>query len=487
MARKWLRRDRLTIAGITLALAVVTGIGLRMWTLTSSLGALDSDEAVWGLMSLRVLDGELPTFFWAQEYGGTHEVLLTSLVVALVGPSALAIRLVPLALFAVAVWLVRSIGRATVGEPAATYAAALMCVFPAYLIWKSTRAHGFYGSGLVLGLLAVLILVKLRDRDSPRLYAALGLVLGLGLWATPQVGLLALPGIAWLVARRPAALRGAAFALPAAVLGALPWILWNVEHDWASFDRAVEEESGKYLGRLRGFGTALLPTALGLRSPFSLDWVVGAPLGWLALGAAVLCFGLLALRDRRSIAPFLVIAAAYPFLFALSPFAWFTEEPRYLVLLCPVVALLFGHLVARTRLAPLLVAACALLSVAGLVQMERAFAVTADGRKLPSDLQPLVDTLDREQVRHVLADYQLAYVLTFDTNERIVAAPIGQPRHEEQKRAVLADQRRAYATVAGSPLDAVWRNELRDRRRRVAGGFAVYLPGRDAASTRRGP
>ncbi|MBA2385362.1 MAG: hypothetical protein H0V68_11975, partial [Actinobacteria bacterium] len=166
---------------------------------------------------------------------------------------------------------------------------------------------------------------------------------------------------------------------------------------------------------------------------------------------------------------------AYPFLFALSPFAWFTEEPRYLVLLSPIMALLFGYVVGRTRFAPVAVAACALLSIAGLARMDDSFAVTADSHRLP-ELGPLVAALDREHVRHALADYQLAYVLTFETKERIVAAPLGQPRHEGQKRAVLADAGRAYVTVAGSTRDGEWRSELRGRRRRIAGGFAVYLP-----------
>jgi hypothetical protein len=106
--------------------------------------------------------------------------------------------------------------------------------------------------------------------------------------------------------------------------------------------------------------------------------------------------------------------------------------------------------------------------------MVDSFAVTADGRKLPA-LAPLVAELDRAQVRHALADYQLAYVLTFETDERIVAAPLGQPRHAGQQRAVLSDQRRAYVTVAGSTRDTEWRSQLRGGERRLAGGFALYL------------
>jgi hypothetical protein len=169
-----------------------------------------------------------------------------------------------------------------------------------------------------------------------------------------------------------------------------------------------------------------------------------------------------------------VIAAAYPFLFALSPFAYFTEEPRYLVLLIPIVALLFGHVAGKTRFAPVAVAACTLLSIAGLARMDDAFAVRADERPVP-ELGPLVATLDHEHVRHVLADYHLAYVITFETNERIVAGSLEQVRHEGQQGAVLTDKRRAYVTIAGSSRDAEWRSELRGRVRRIVGGFAVYL------------
>ncbi|MBA2383759.1 MAG: hypothetical protein H0V68_03740, partial [Actinobacteria bacterium] len=49
MARERMGRAGLPVARITLALAVAAGIGLRVWTLGSPLGALDGDEAVWGL------------------------------------------------------------------------------------------------------------------------------------------------------------------------------------------------------------------------------------------------------------------------------------------------------------------------------------------------------------------------------------------------------------------------------------------------------
>lgn len=460
---------------MTLVAAIAVGVGLRVWVLSGSLGALDGDEAVWGLMARHVLDGEIPTFFWAQEYGGSHEVLLTSVVFAVAGSSTIAMRLVPLLLFAVGVWLVRRIGRETLGEPAATYAAAIFCVWPAYEIWKSTRAHGFYGSGLVLALLAVLLVIRLSRGGGYRQAAALGLVLGLGLWATPQVGLLALPALGWLVVRRPTVLRLAPVAGLAALLGALPWILWNVDYDWASFDRAVEGESGRYPGRLRGFATAALPTAMGLRVPFSLEWVPGAAIGWGLLLVSPAAVAWLVLRRRERVELLVVLAVAYPFLFALSPFSWLVDEPRYLVFLVPVLALLVAAIAVETPAAPLVVAALALLSIVGLVRMDNAFAIGEGGRPVPEDRTPLIGALDRAGVKHVLAEYELAYALTFETNERIVAAPVGQPRYEPHRREVLNDPHHAYAAVIGSPRDETWRRQLRHLRRLEVGGFALYL------------
>ena len=186
---------------LVLGTAIVAGVALRAWLLSNSLGTLDADEAVWGLMARHVLDGELSTFYWGQPYGGTLEVFLTAPVFAVLGSSTLALKLVPMALFAVAAVLVWRVGRRTIGEPAASVAAVLFWIWPSYMVWKSMRAHGFYGSALVLSLLALLLVLRLRDQPSRWDAAALGLVLGLGWWQTPQFALVAAPAVLWLARR----------------------------------------------------------------------------------------------------------------------------------------------------------------------------------------------------------------------------------------------------------------------------------------------
>ena len=59
------------------------GVGLRIWILRSHLGAVDSDEAVVGLLAKGILHGRLPVFFPGQGYGGTQEEFLVAPLIAL--------------------------------------------------------------------------------------------------------------------------------------------------------------------------------------------------------------------------------------------------------------------------------------------------------------------------------------------------------------------------------------------------------------------
>ena len=301
-------------------------------------------------------------FFWGQGYGGTQEVLATVPLVALFGMSTEVIRVVPLACMAVAAVLVWRIGRRTVGEPAARIAAVFFWVWPPYLVWKSDRAHGFYGSGLVFVCLILLLVLRLSERRTRLDAALLGLVLGLGWWQTPQVLPIALPALAWLLWKQREIWRDAWIVLPVAVLAALPWLLSNIANDWWSFD--VDSGQTPYPTRLRGFFSATFPMALGLRVPFTSEWPLGKVLSAVAYAALIALFVIAWWRRRSSPSGLLFgVVAAFPFLYALSPSTWLVDEPRYVVVLLPVVALLVAQALTTVWRAAVAIAAAAALSL----------------------------------------------------------------------------------------------------------------------------
>ena len=166
---------------------------------------------------------------------------------------------------------------------------------------------------------------------------------------------------------------------------------------------------------------------------------------------------------------------------SISPFSALNEEPRYLVLLVPIMALLLSiPLAQHPAVAVGGLAAAAALTVAGLVALNRQEPPVppVGGVRVPDDLDPALRALDRHGVDRVLAPYAIAYRVSFETDERIIATPTGQTRYGLHQRLVLASPAPAYVFVAGSRDDAVNAQRLpaRGYRREAVGGWAVYVP-----------
>ena len=469
-------------AGV-IVLVVGVAAALRVGVLASdTLGALDSDEAVVGLMARHALDGEPTAFFWGQSYGGTLEPLLVAVAFALAGSSVLALKLVPVALFAVAGYLVWLVGRRTIGVRGAVIAVALFLLGPAYSVWWSTKERGFYGVSLVLSLLVLLLALRLSERVVRRDVAALGIALGLGLWTNAMVGFVALPAVCWLVWRKPTVLREAWILLAGAGVAASLWIREAVVNDFAPLRPGPEPGDDTYIDHLNTFFAADLPMALGLRVPFSLEWPAGElPARGVELLAVLAVVWALARRRGRPWELLAVVAAAYPFLFAFAPVAAYNLEPRYLFPLAPVIALLAGAALGRHTLLAAAVCTSALgLSVSGLRSLADADVIAAATGNIavPADASPAIGVLKDAGVRHALASYWLAYRLTFESDETIVVASTGQVRYPPYQREARRSARPARVYVGGSRDEEAARGDLEGRgyRRVERGGWILYVP-----------
>jgi hypothetical protein len=95
---------------------------------------------------------------------------------------------------------------------------------------------------------------------------------------------------------------------------------------------------------------------------------------------------------------------------------------------------------------------------------------------------PLIRTLEEEKVDAVTADYWIAYRLTFESRERIIATGIPSHRHKPFQDFVESRARSAWVYVDGSIGDQRFTASLRDQgipfRTRTTGGFAIHIPDR---------
>jgi len=461
--------------------AVLAGVLLRIWILTSPLGTLDADEAVIGLMAREVTSGHLTVFFWGQEYGGSQEALLTGLLFAIAGQSVVALKLVPVALYALATVLVWRVGRRTVGEPGATLAAALAWIWPPFPLWWSTKARGFYGIGLVSTMLVILFALRLRERDSRLDAAVLGLALGAGWWATPLTVLFALPVVGWLVWARPRVVRlgwatGAGF-----LFAASPWFIRNVRGGGGSLHmKAFVTSKTTYSGRLDDFVTNVLPSWLGLRIPYAPQWLLGPAVGGMALAVVVGAVAAVGLRRRAQLAPLLAIAASFPLTYAITGFGA-QHEPRYLTFLVPVVALPAGWLLARRRvLAPVGLIVALGFSTLVLIRMDRwgLYKPRAPDVVVPQDVSPAIDLLEREGIHAVESDYWLAYRIAFASQERVIVATPYTQRNAHWQRRVASERLHPWLFLRGSRTEVEARPLLTTRgyRRIESGDYVLYVP-----------
>jgi 4-amino-4-deoxy-L-arabinose transferase-like glycosyltransferase len=406
--------------GLALALTVVAGVVLRLWVYRSVMGTPNSDEAIVGLMARHAIDGELTAFYWGQGYGGPQEALLAVPLFLVFGSSWLALRAVPIVLSGVAALLIWRVGLRTIGARPAAVAGVLFWIWPTYNLIQLTHQLGFYASNVVYCALYLLLALRIVERPDVVRVGLFGLAVGLGFWQTAQIVPIVVPVIAWTIWKQPRCLRYVGVAAALAVVGALPWFYWNITHDWASFDLPGADKT--YAHRLRIFLSPLLPMTLGLRLPWSQEPLLPKLLVFLIYAGLLALFVYGAYRARkRPVSLLYLVAAVFPFVYAISPRTFESSDPRYLIVLTPLLALLVAQVATSwSRAVPLLALALA-VSVANLHRLEER-SLTVAPPVTPRSLTPLIEALDGLGIDHVYSSGGLAYRLDFESDERIVAA-----------------------------------------------------------------
>jgi 4-amino-4-deoxy-L-arabinose transferase-like glycosyltransferase len=479
------------------ALAVAAGALLRVAALAGGPGLPDADEAIAGLMARDVLEGRgWPAFFWGQEYGGTAQLGPLALSRWLLGPSLPGLRVPTLLLAAANGVLVWRIAHRLMPPRPAQLAGLLMWVGAPAALWYGTREMLFYQPTVFLGLVLALCVLGLLDDSAvddsavTLRWLLAGLCAGVGWWVSPNIVYFVVPSAivaAWRVVRgpRPVPWRGPLVATAGAALGASVWITANAASDLASMDaRSTFPVVGTYLSRLEWFASTGLPAQLGLREVFFQPWILGA-LGVAAYLAVLVPLGFATAQGLRRCGWDAVGLVVFPFIFARIPFGPDTPNNRYLFFLVPFLALVLARLARSRRIAVVMLAAAMTLSALNVAGLHRLASSGPPGLPATSaigDVGPVIDALDRRRITRVFADYWVAYVITFRSDERVIAASsAGLERYPRYTGAVRSAARPAWVVVHGPQYDAMV-SALRslgvDAEVEHAGDFAIVVPGR---------
>ncbi|MER7590205.1 hypothetical protein ABTW72_21980 [Micromonospora sp. NPDC127501] len=472
------------LVGWLTGLAVLAGVGYRLWLLLHAAPPTNSDEATMGLAALHIARGEgFPVWFYGQQYMGTLEAYLAAPVFALAGgPSLFGLRLPTLALYVLFLLLAwRLTLRLTGDRWFGLLMVALLALGSDRIVKNQLIAGGGYpemnAAGAALAVLAVDLATGRPGRRSAdagrpgrRLarWAAWGFLAGLMLWVDPLV----LPYVAVtgavLVGFCRRELWGAAGALlgATAVLGAAPLLLHSLLTGRTPL-HAVLAASGANAGagwpdRLHG-GLVLGPgLGMGFCAPgqcatWQLWWALALPLllviaaatAWRALRAPdpdPAAAGSDAVSPRVAAAARLALvlaAVATLGAYAVSSSAGLTpvESSRYLsCLLISLPALLWPvWTVARHGLRPAAIGRRGIGSMlarsVAVVLLAATLGTAAHATWRAAETVPatqaaearhteLVSTLRQLGVRHVRAGYWTCNRLTFASAEQVVCAVV---------------------------------------------------------------
>jgi hypothetical protein len=474
-------RPAAVVVAAVSGIAILYGLLLHLWLLVHL--PIWGDEAIVGVMARAIDAGHFTAFYPGQHYGGL-EPYLVALALKVGGGGEPALNGAPAALAAVSAVLVSGLVAVVSRDRLLALAAgAAVWVWPYVVVWQSVREGGFREATLCCGLVALLCCVRACGAGAgPPTFAVLGVALGLGWWASPEIAYFVLPCFVLLVGwwrsaggskavsggeGAPSQWASLGMLVAGGILGSLPWWYANAHTGFASLKAGGLVNNGgmTYGAKLSTFFHGMLPLQLGLRSVLSGAWLGGPAVGK-TLYAAMLVVGLAAIgraawlfvrAPARRLVPIAIAAGvvAYPFVYAAFPGTGYWIDGRYgiyfpalaVALLAAVIPsplaaargessesragrhagapLLLGWRGLSRTLAALGVAVALCLTVAGA----HAAGVPASpsfftGWRAGDDaMLQVVDAMRAQHITHAYGDYWTAYDLDFLSGGQPLVSP----------------------------------------------------------------
>jgi hypothetical protein len=436
---------------IALFLCCALGILLRLILVIQSGWRIDYDEAMIGLLGLRVLRGEFMAFIPAQATLGALEPYLLAPLFAFFGANSITFRIYSLLCSAAYIATTGLLAQQAFGARVGILTALLAAFAPPYMLITGLKTWGTTIETIVLGNVLFLLIHRAIEKSERRFLALAGLIAGVMFWGAWLSAYYFVPTALMLLWRGRDLLRRAWWiALLCFFIGSLPFWIYNLQNDFATF-RAVFNAQGSdaAFGDIFGhFVNDLMPRMVTTNPSWGSTsaWTRTMLISVYYAGVLVLITSPHVSRRRGDGAN---VNASYwllasftlllPLIYLFSGYGDTALNPwgvdatgRYVLMLhttLPVaVAVLIDCLRGLGRrfaqfLAAALVTLVISLNLLGAfrLDLQQAFDSPYYNRQ-PASLEPLISYVDEHAITRIWIDVGIGQVLMFQTNERIIAA-----------------------------------------------------------------
>jgi hypothetical protein len=502
------RLFRLDPFGTSVAILFLAGVALRVaYAFPVHKYAADADALQTGLRAFRILEGQHPVFYTTVRLGA-FECYLHALAFSIFGISRASLSLATLVSGSAVLVLYLLFARSLLGPLAACFALLLVALPPpAYMLW--TYMPIGYAETMLFCVMSLWLAEVLRRNGGGRdVLFAFGVSIGLGFWNSPQSLGCTIPALAWLALTRGDVLRRIRFygwTGGGFLIGAFPWIVYNVRHHFASFleDFMTHPASGfeQAMSNLQYLFRYSLPELIasldpegGVNASRLLQLLRVAVLA-VYIGAVLFALAQLASWVRRktlgeratavpNVALPLVVAGTVCGLAVFSRAGGLRGlTVRYILLLYPALAAMVGLLLARVWRSSRIAAGVLVLLVLAFNFVVYSLPGTPQRLRWQANQKrdsALIAALRQNEVELVYGNYWVVYPLNFLTRETIRGIPAQAWDDHYGYAARLDWTARRWAVVSGYRLELeAWAADLGWSGRILEAGSFVFLPSRN--------
>lgn len=227
---------------------MIVAMLLRLALISNNWPAMNSDEAVMGLMAKHMADGQgIPLVIYGQAYMGSLEAMLGSVFYHIFGPSIFALRLGLLVIFMLFLFSMYVMTRLLYDQQLALITTGLLCLGTPEIFLHQLFAAGGYPEivwlGSMLFIVAILLAISVycdatEDLRAKRrrllLFVVYGLLAGLGIWSDPLIiPVIAASGLLLLRFNwRELCWPGGGLLVVGLIIGLAPLIKHNLDVPW---------------------------------------------------------------------------------------------------------------------------------------------------------------------------------------------------------------------------------------------------------------
>jgi len=504
--------------GLMTCIGILVGFYERFYVAVHPIGTLTSDGATIGLMALEILHHHSVTaYMWGQSYGGSLEPIFDSLVFLIFGSGTAQLIFASILASFLATCALLFFALQIMDRRAAWFGTILFWLWPASLIWRSTKPGGTYFIGLAVCLVASGLFIKLiKDKANFKLSLVCGLFVGLAIWSTPMSFEIFIP-LCFFEIREILKLAKALLSLLAGFfIGLSPVIYFGAFHKWSNFSPpgGGGNAVNGFLSRFVQFFTDELPLEMSLKIQRSLSWNFFDTVLYILLGVFLLFCIFRSLRAGVSGSAAMIVIFL-PFIYSANHLADHLGQARYAMFGFSMVPLLFSfgifeilnsfnrqEILSKSGSASKPTFALAILCGTAILSAALAMTALADapsnlivGFPAPDVAMPVNDTqlvqaLLKYHVHTAYGTYWMAYRVTFETNESTLVTPYHFIRSRQIEKQVLSSKNPAYLFVSTSHTLGNFRSWLQRHSIKYSeinlNKFAIVIPAQNIRPARLG-